>query len=105
MEVVGEERTPDLLKPQPQMVPSPPTTSPTTNTPTPSDAYMAGLLGTVNALSLVLAARMIVLVAITGAIVLTWVALQNPDPYRLIAIGIYCVAAVIPCVVLAARGR
>ena len=68
-------------------------------------AWKAGVLGAVNVLVMLLAARLIVLVAIGGAIGLTWQALGNPDPNRLIALGIYGAAVVIPCVWLAARGK
>jgi hypothetical protein len=62
-------------------------------------------MGVVNALSVILATRMLVLVSIGGAIGLTWLGLTNPDPYRLIALGIYCFAVVIPCIYLGTLGR
>lgn len=68
-------------------------------------AWKAGVLGAVNMLAMVLAARLIVLVAVAGAISLTWLALQQPEPMRLGALAIYCVAVVIPTVFLALRGR
>jgi hypothetical protein len=68
-------------------------------------AWKAGVLASINVLVMVLAARMLVLVAIGGAIALTWYALESPDPYRLIGLGIYCLLGVIPCVVLACLGR
>lgn len=68
-------------------------------------AWKAGVLGALNVLTMVLAARMMVLVAVAGAIALTWLTMGNPDPYRLIGLGIYCLLAVVPCVVLAAMGR
>jgi hypothetical protein len=48
---------------------------------------------------------MIVLVSVAGGIFLTWTALEQPDLFRLIAVGTYCVAVVIPCVWLASRGK
>lgn len=68
-------------------------------------SWKAGVLGAVNVLTMILAARLLVLVAIGGAIGLTWELLGNPDPYRLIALGIYCCLVVVPSVVLATMGR
>jgi hypothetical protein len=64
-------------------------------------AWKAGVLGAINVLALVLAGRALVLVAIAGSIFLTWLALGNPDPYRLAALGIYCLMVVCPSVWLA----
>lgn len=61
------------------------------------------MLGSINVLTQVLAVRLIVLVAVGGGIALTWLALGEPDPMRLGALGIYTVAVVIPCVWLAGR--
>ena len=58
-------------------------------------------MGTINVLVAVLAVRLIVLVAICGGILLTWFALQNPDPMRLWALGIYCGIVALPASVLA----
>lgn len=58
-------------------------------------------MGAFNALALVIAARLILLVAVGGAIGLTYLALLNPDPYRLGALAIYTVAVVMPTVWLA----
>lgn len=57
-----------------------------------------------NAVTQVVAARMIVLVAVLGAIGLTVLALQSPDAYRLGALGIYAGAVVGSTVWLAGRG-
>jgi hypothetical protein len=110
---VAEKRVPD----EPIQF-QPTTTSPaTTSTPTPPSiqvpfqeiqhraAWKAGVLGSLNVLALVLGIRFIVLVAVVGGISLTWLALKQPDPYQLIALGTYCVAVVVPCVWLAARGH
>jgi hypothetical protein len=51
----------------------------------------------------ILATRLILLVAISGGIALTWVCLLNPDPYRLVALAIYCGSAVVPMIVMALR--
>ena len=58
-------------------------------------AWRQGVLGGLNFAALVLSARLIVLVAVGGGIALTWLCLQEPDPYRLGALGIYCVALVL----------
>lgn len=110
MQLVAEKQTPESSTP-----PSPTLTETIqrATAPTPNiqqeyvhrAAWKAGVLGAVNVLLLVLAARMLVLVAIGGAIALTWYALESPDPYRLIALGIYSLLTVIPCVVLACLGR
>lgn len=63
------------------------------------------MLGAINVLTAVLAARLLVLVSILGAIGLTWTVIANPDPYRLVALGGYCLLTVVPCVVLASLGR
>jgi hypothetical protein len=56
-----------------------------------------------DALALVLALRMIVMIAIVGGIALTWLALRDPDPYRLGALAIYAVSIVLPTIWLAGR--
>jgi hypothetical protein len=83
-----------------------------TTTATPPDteyvhraAWKAGVLGAINVLMVVTAIRLIVLVAVGGAIALTVLALQQPDPLKLIALGIYCAVVIPACTVLAARGR
>ena len=58
-------------------------------------AWRAAVLGSLSFAALVLSARLIVLVAVGGGIALTWLCLQQPDPYRLGALGIYCVAMVL----------
>jgi hypothetical protein len=63
------------------------------------------VLGAVNVFAMILGARLLVLVAIAGAIWLTWTGLGNPDVFRLIALGTYCVAVVVPVVWLASQGR
>jgi hypothetical protein len=61
------------------------------------------VLGALNLLIVVTATRIMVLVAVVGAIVLTSVALDGPDPWRLVALGIYALAVVIPVVWLSSR--
>jgi hypothetical protein len=54
---------------------------------------MAGVRGGLTVVAMVLAARFIALLAILGAFVVTLVVLQEPDPFRLTAVGLYCVFA------------
>lgn len=104
LQVLGERRIPDS-PPPPQTLTE--TIASATKT-TPRDVYTtefkqeyqhraawkAGMLGAFNALAVVFAARMLVLVSIGGAIALTWYCLGNPDLYRLIALGIYCAGTI-----------
>jgi hypothetical protein len=60
-------------------------------------------MATLNVAFAVLGARFVVLVAVAGGIVLTWLALQSSDPVRLAALGIYSLAIVVPTVWLASR--
>ena len=66
-------------------------------------AWKAGVLGAMNLLAVVLAIRLTLLVAVAGAIYLTIVAANAPDPYRLGAVGIYTLLVVGPMVWLASR--
>jgi hypothetical protein len=61
------------------------------------------VLGTLNVLVLLIAARLILLVGVCGAVALAYLTLQNPDPYRLGALGIYAGVVVVPLIWLAAR--
>jgi hypothetical protein len=67
-------------------------------------AWKQGVLGAVNLMAMVLAGRVLVLVAIAGAIFLSWMSLGNPDLNRQIILGIYCAFVVCPTVALAAYG-
>lgn len=105
MQVLADRHTPD----------TPPISMPTrTEIPPPSgpslaelqqQAWRAGAIGAVNVISKVLAGQMLVLIAIAGAIFLTWQVLGNPDTNRLIALAVYCVAGVGGTVYLATRAR
>lgn len=66
-------------------------------------AWRQGVLGAVNVLALVLSVRLILLVAITGAISLTVIAIRDPDPWRMAALGIYALTVVVPTVWLSSR--
>jgi hypothetical protein len=68
-------------------------------------AWKAGVLASINVLVMVLSARLIMMVAVSGGIALTWLVLQQADPYRLIGLAIYAAGVVLPAVYLAASGR
>src|SRR5215475_14117482 len=107
MTLVGERRLPDT--------PSSPTTNPTTlsqlssaaqTTTTQAEyvhrtAWKAGVLGALNVVLAIVAVRLTLLVSVSGAIWLSWLALAQPDPYRLGALGVYAVVVVVPLILLA----
>ena len=64
-------------------------------------AWKAGVMGTLNVLSVILAVRLTLLVAVCGAIVLAYLALAASDLYRLGALAIYALVVVVPLVWLA----
>jgi hypothetical protein len=61
------------------------------------------VLGALNVMIMITAARFTVLVSVVGGIVLTAIALDGPDPFRLIALGIYSVAIVVPVIYFSLR--
>jgi hypothetical protein len=87
----------------------------TTTTPTPPKptaqqaeyihraAWKASVLATLNVLLAVVAIRFALLVAIVGAIVLTYITIASPDPWRLAALGVYTALVVLPATWLASR--
>lgn len=83
------------------------TTQPDVNLPkeyVARSAWKQSVLGTLNVAFLVLAVRLILLLAVLGAVALTWLALAAPDPLRMAAVGLYTVTVVIPLIWLSARG-
>ena len=67
-------------------------------------AWKAGVLGAVNVLLLVLAVRLVLLVAVCGAAGLAYLVLIGaPDPYRLGVLAVYSGVVCLPLVWLAAR--
>jgi hypothetical protein len=66
-------------------------------------AWQAAVLGTLNVITVVLAVRLTLLVSVCGASFLAWLALSEPDPYRLGTLGVYGVVVVLPLIWLAAR--
>jgi hypothetical protein len=66
-------------------------------------AWKAGIIGGLNVAALVLAARLILMIAVLGAIALTWLALETESPTRLGAVGLYTITVVLPLVWLGGR--
>lgn len=60
-------------------------------------------MATLNVLFVILAVRLILLVAVIGAIALTLIAAREPDPWRLMTVAAYAVIVVVPLTWLAAR--
>jgi hypothetical protein len=63
------------------------------------------VFASLNAMTRVLAARLIVLIGVCGGIFLTYLALDHPDWFRIGALGVYCLGVVFPAVYLAVSGR
>lgn len=68
-------------------------------------AWKAGVIGALNMAATILAARVIVLVAVVGGILLTWTALADPQLYRLLSLGVYGALIVLPVVWLSSGER
>jgi hypothetical protein len=66
-------------------------------------AWRAGVIGGLNIATAILAVRLILLVAVCGAIGVAYLVLKEPDPYRLAALGVYAAVVVVPLIWLAAR--
>ena len=69
-------------------------------------AWKAGVLGSLNLLAIVLAVRLVLLVAVLGALWLAKLALDVPAPVQmpaLIMLAVYCVTVVLPMVWLSSR--
>jgi hypothetical protein len=104
MALVAEREVPDQ--------PAPPSSPPTT-TSQPLDglirelgdrqAWRASLLGTLNALTAVLAVRLVLMLATIGAIILAVLALRTGQTTALAVLGIYALAVVCPLVWLSSR--
>jgi hypothetical protein len=69
-------------------------------------AWKAGVMGALNLLAVVLAVRLVLLVAVVGALWLAKIALDVPQPVQqaaLIMLAVYCVTVVLPMVWLSSR--
>jgi hypothetical protein len=107
MQLVGERSSPD---PEPTISSTttiePPATWPSTYraTRTHDSVWRQGIIASLNVAALVLSARLILMIAVFGAIGLTWLALQTESPTRLAAVGLYTVTVILPLVWLSGRG-
>lgn len=69
-------------------------------------AWKAGVIGAFNALAVILAVRLILLVAVIGALILAWTVLKASEPVAipaLVMLAVYCALVVIPVVWLSAH--
>ena len=69
-------------------------------------AWKAGVMGALNLLAVVLAVRLVLLVAVVGALYLATIAIDAPSALQqpaLIMLGVYCATVVIPMVWLSSR--
>ena len=112
MQLVAEKVAPDQPASLSSLIAAnTPTTSSTPKAPISREsgeyihrsAWKAGVLGSINVLAIVLAVRLGLLVAIVGAIVLTYITIQAPDPFRLGALAIYAAFVILPTTWLASR--
>jgi hypothetical protein len=65
--------------------------------------WKVAVIGTLNALLVVLAVRLTLLVAVVGAFALAYLSVQNADPFRAGVLLIYSAVVVVPLIWLAAR--
>jgi hypothetical protein len=114
MQLVGERQIPDTPSSTPQSETLQQTiqraTTPTDQTQLAQEyitrrAWRAAVLGAINVLIAVVAVRLIVLIGVCGGIFLTYLALDQPDWFRIGTLGIYCVGVIFPAVWLAISGR
>ena len=69
-------------------------------------AWRNGVMGALNLLAVVLAVRLVLLVAVLGALWLAKLALDVPAPVQqaaLVMLGVYCATVVLPMVWLSSR--
>jgi hypothetical protein len=103
MQLVGERRVPETELPEQVRLQWHKPSETMTTTETSNREWKAAVLGTLNVLMLVLSARMIVLVSVFGAVWVSWLALQSPDPWRLGVLITFCLGVCGPAVWLASR--
>jgi hypothetical protein len=66
-------------------------------------AWKAGVIGSLNLITAILAARLTLLVSVVGAIALAYLSLERSDPYRLGTLIAYALIVVVPLVWLTSR--
>ena len=113
MQLVGEKTLPDQPGSLSSLIAAQTTTPSSTPNPVPRGipngeyvnraAWRAGVLGSINVLAIVLAVRLGLLTAIVGAIVLTYITIQAPDPFKLGALAIYAAFVILPTTWLASH--
>jgi hypothetical protein len=115
MQLVAEKALPDPPASLSSLIAAnTPTTSSTPKAPTVSReaefvtraAWRNGVMGALNLLAIVLAVRLVLLVAVLGALWLAKLALDVPAPVQqaaLVMLGVYCVTVVLPMVWLSSR--
>ena len=106
MQLVAEREAPEPVPPSPTPIPTP-----TASTSQPQlaaellnrQAWRSGVLGSLNLAARVLAVRLILLLAVFGAIALDILVLRTPETAHLAVLGIYTVTVVLPIVWLSSR--
>lgn len=68
-------------------------------------SWKAAALGTINVLTAILAVRIILMIAVIGAIMLASLTLSTHDMVRVAVLGLYTLTVVCPLVWLAAQRR
>jgi hypothetical protein len=104
MTLIAERPTAQETAPSPALAAAPPP-PPTPERPRrePDHVWRAALVGTLQAIVMVVAARGLLLLTAIGAFALAWTALQSPEPLRLIAAGAYDLLVFLPAVWLASK--
>ena len=111
MTLVGERQEPETPTTLTSLISSATATKNETPPPNPAlqqefmhrSAWQAGVLGALNVITAVLAVRLTLLVSVCGASGLAWMALADPDPYRLATLGVYGAVVVLPLIWLTSR--
>ena len=115
MQLVAEREVAEAAPSTPPSLPSPRmTTTPRTVRPEIAAierelgtrlSWKAGVIGSINVVAAILAVRLILLVAIVGAIILTWFGISTHDVLRIAAVGVYTTTVVCPLIWLSAQRR
>lgn len=66
-------------------------------------AWRQGVIGSINVLAAVLAARLILMLATAGALLLTYLAIRTAQPLQLGAVALYLAGVILPLVWLAGK--
>lgn len=101
MRLLGAKPESAATAPAPAPNPAPPSKPPEASAP--DLAWRASLLGTLQAILLVVSARGLLLLCAGGAFALAFGALRDPQPLRLAAAGSYDLLVFLPAVWLASK--